>query len=163
MVRGGKAYYDPRLGMVAHQSQMKYRARSYEVSGAPVLERTPETQRLFVTLYSAWVYERLQHERQVVAAATSQRLPEIPRKNIEQYVREITNGAISIHELDKQQRIDLTKLSSLATYFDEGVVPDIPRNMDRHHHKRRRGFNPAQSHHKNKHHRRRDWRREGMR
>jgi len=158
-VRGGKAYYDPRLGMLAHRSQLKYRARNYEVSGAPVLERTPETQKLFVTLYSAWVYDRLQHERQLIAAATSRRFPEVPRKKIEQYVREVLNGAISIHELDRQQHIELTKLSSLATYFDEGVVPDIPRNFDRHHHKRRRGFNPAQSSHKNKHHKRRDWRR----
>lgn len=154
-VSKGSTYYDPHLGMLAQKSQVKYRARGFEVTGTPLLDRTPETKRQFTAFYSAWVFGQLEHERQLIAATTGQHIPQVPRKRIEQRVQAIAEGAITVHELSKQQRMALSTLTKLATYFGSDAIPEIPKDTERYYHKRRHGFRHDHHHRKGKHHDRR--------
>jgi uncharacterized protein YbjQ (UPF0145 family) len=78
----------------------------------------------------------------------------VPRRRIEQRVRDIAGGAITIHELSKQQRVALSTLTKLATYFGADAIPEIPKDRGHFQHKRRHGFNRGPHNHKNKHNRR---------
>ncbi len=145
----GKKYFDERHGMLVVRMVVTYAGRTFEVAGSPLTERTPENHKLFVALYSLWLHERLQKERRMLAHGNP-RLPDVSLHQVQDRVRYIAPGAISLVELSKKQRIELSKLASLETYIGSRVMQSLRaparRNFQQHH--RSRGWQPR---HKRKH------------
>lgn len=154
-VRLGNIYYDSRHGSLAARTLLDYRGETFEVSGVPILDRTPENRKLFITLYSNWLRSQLEKERQMLQHINFRRIPSIPARRIEEHVRAIVQGAVSLNELSKQQLVKLNRLTKLVTHLGEQFMSKLntptsnpERNLQRHH--RRHG----QAHHKPKYDRR---------
>ena len=151
-VRMGKKYYESRYGALVARMLVTYNKRTFEVAGTPILERTPENQKLFVALYSTWIREQLEKERRILESANP-RMPSVALRQIQDRVQYIAPGVISLAELSKKQHIELSKLSKLETYFGDRFMVSLKqpsqqgfRKQHRHH-----GWVPR---HKRKHDRR---------
>lgn len=156
-VRQGKTYFDSRRGALATRQLVRFNGRTIEGGGEPVTQRTTRDRRLFGELYGTWVYERLESERRHLQQGYHRRIPMIPLRQIQQKVRAIAGGAMSLDELSDYQREDLTKLGKMETYLGEVFVSKIKllrqKKDDRHaDHSGRRSWKPQ---HKRKYDRRR--------
>lgn len=118
-VRPGKVYFDPRLGSLATRTRLRLSGKSLEATGAPIIDHTPENQRLFIKLYSAWIYQQLEQDRARLSRINSQSIPKIPLKYITGRVSQLVEGVISLHELNKRERHEASKLAKLETYLDK--------------------------------------------
>lgn len=152
-IRYGKKYFEPRSGGLLTRMLVTYDGKTIEASGVPVIEHTPENQKLFVTLFSLWTYEQLQKEFRLLKRANPH-LPAIHPKQIQERVRYLAPGAISLAELPKKQQIELAKLAKVQTYFSEKFMQSLhrPHEAQRRHFKHHRGWQPR---HKRKHQQRR--------
>lgn len=152
-VRYSKKYYDPRSGGLLTRMLVTYGGKTFEAAGIPVIEHTSENQKLFVTLFSLWTYEQLQQEFSLLKRANPH-IPAIHLKQVQEQVRYITSGAVSLAELSKKQQVELAKLNKVQTYFGDKLMRslrkphDAPRRHFRHH-----GWQP---HHKRNYQRGRD-------
>lgn len=152
-IRYGKKYFDPRSGGLLTRMLVTYSGKTFEASGVPVIEHTPENQKLFMTLFSLWVYERLQHEFHLLKRANPH-MPSVHAKQVQERVRILAPGAISLAELSKKQYAELMKLTKVEAYFSDRFMQslhrptDAPRRNFRHH-----GWQPR---HKRKHRREHD-------
>jgi pre-mRNA-splicing factor ATP-dependent RNA helicase DHX38/PRP16 len=147
-VSRGQIYFDPFLGTLAERKNVRYRGRTIDVSGTPVLERTGHIEKLFISEYAKWVQQQLEKQRKDLASINFRRIPSIPVKQIEERVRNYADGAISVAELPKAQRIELHKLARLENWLDQDFVDSL--NTPAHNHngkgphgfkQRRRGWN----------------------
>ncbi|HSH17919.1 MAG TPA: helicase-related protein, partial [Candidatus Saccharimonadales bacterium] len=129
-VGSGKVYFDPYLGTLAERKQIRFRGRNIDVTGTPVLERTPANEKLFMSQYASWLSQQLASQRQALTAVNFQRIPPVPLKAIEAKVRRIAQGAISVAELPKKERIELYKLAKLESWLDQELVESL--NAPRH-------------------------------
>lgn len=155
-VQPGTVYFDSYYGTLATRTLVKFNGKTFESAGTPLLERTPQNQRLFLQLYSVWLREKLEYERHAMQMASSQSIPHIPIRQVEERVRSIAYGAISLQELNKQQRLELNNLSKLATYFDEAFLAKLESHTRHHYHEHRRhGRKPWRPDNKQKYNRRR--------
>jgi HrpA-like RNA helicase len=150
-------YFDAFYGMLATRAQLAHNGTVTEVPGVPILERTLETQQQFSIAYSKWAHDQLDKERRTLQLLTFKRIPAVPLNKVQDRVRHLTHGAISLHELSKQQRIILQKVSKLETYLGREFMDGLHIRSDRdnnHHHERhhRRPWSPQ---HKQKYNRRR--------
>lgn len=118
-VSRGKVYFDAYHGMLAERTPIKYRGRTIDISGTPVLERTPVNQKLFVSQYASWLQQQLEKQRQALSAANYHRLRPVPLKLIEAKVRNLAFGAISTAELPRHERAELFKLAKLESWLDD--------------------------------------------
>jgi len=149
-IRYGKKYFDARSGGLLTRMMVTYGGKTLEASGVPVIEHTPDNQKLFVTLFSLWAYEQLQQEFRLLKRANPH-IPHIHPKQVQERVRYLAPGAISLAELSKKQQIEMAKLTKVQTYFGEKFMQslrrpyDAPRRHFKHH-----GWQPR---HKRKHHR----------
>lgn len=156
-VKAGKVYFDPRLGTLALRTRLTFNGGTLEAAGTPVLEHTQANQRLFVKLYAVWAREQLERERLTLQAINSRRIPEVPLRHIEQRVASLADGAVSLVELDKKQRLALGKLARLETYIGDEFMNRLNRPREgRPDRKQRRGTH-LQPHHKRKYDRRRGY------
>jgi len=121
-VRQAGVYFDEHTGMLATNMKVRFNNKTFEANGSSVLERTPENQKLFVTLYSSWLHRQLEKERGRLEYINNRRLPGVHLRQVEDRVRHIAYGAITLFELDKKQRYDLNKLASLEAYYDERLM-----------------------------------------
>ncbi len=156
-VRQGPIYFDSRLGTLASRSLLTYNGRIYEAAGAPVLEHTVENQRLFASLYAAWLYDQLERERRGLQLINFRRIPPVTLRQIQERVRAVAPRAVSLLELNKKQRVELSQLSKLETYYGQHFMQTL--NTARHGHnqgghQRRNGWQPQ---HKRKFNRRRGY------
>jgi HrpA-like RNA helicase len=154
-VRPAGIYFDGHYGTLATRMVVRFNGRSFEASSAPLLERTPENQKLFITLYGAWLHKHLEQERQALEISNSRRISPVPLRQVQERVRRLANGAISLLELDKKRRIELSKLARLETYLDERFMATLTSSTTSRpgsHHRSR----PWQPPHKRKYNRRRD-------
>ncbi|MDL2342192.1 MAG: helicase-related protein [Patescibacteria group bacterium] len=154
-VKPGKVYFDPKYGTLAAHTQLQYGGQLFSTASTPRLERTPENQRQFTSQYSIWLHEQLEKERRNLQAINFRKIPEVPVKQVQQQVRHIADGAVSLLELSKAQRIELSKLGKLETYlgnrFMAGLIQsDDGKHKKRHGFKRQWKFNPKK-HFKRKH------------
>ena len=145
----GKIVYEPRLGALVSPVFVRHRGKVFETTGAPVFERTPQNQRLFVNLYALWVQKQLERERELLRGPAARRIPNISLKEIEHRVFRISHGAVSAAELPKKTRIQLTSLTKLVTWHGEAVMS---RHTHHGHEQRRQGW-------QDKHHSKDRWRR----
>lgn len=155
-VREGKKYFDSRMGMLLTRTLVTYKGKVFETAGAAVLEHTRENHTLFTTQYSLWLRDRIEEERRTLERANP-RIPKISLREIEQRVRYIAPDALSLVQLSKQQRIELSKLAKLETYLGRRFMSSLNKPVDRgsRHVRRHTGWQPR---HKRKHDRKRDHR-----
>jgi HrpA-like RNA helicase len=118
-VRQGKTYFDSRRGTLATRQLVRFNGRTIEGGGTPVTQRTARDKRLFSELYGTWIYEQLEAERRQLQRGYNKRLPMIPLRQIQQKVRMIVGGAMSLEELSDYQRDDLVKLGKMQTYLGD--------------------------------------------
>jgi hypothetical protein len=154
-VRQAGAYFNEHTGMLVNRMVVKYNGKSFDASGSPILDRTSHTQQLFVSAYSTWLHQRLDKERQKLEIINSRRIPPVPLKHIEGRVRQVLNGAITVHELGKKQRIELGELARLSSYLSDHILAGLHTGESTHgrHHGGHTGQPPR--HHKRKYDRRR--------
>ncbi len=153
--RRGKAFYDPRTGMLTTRQLVRFGGQVLEAGGEPVLENTPEARRLFVEAFSTWAHEQLEKERRSYARFHTKRIPPVPLRQLQQQVKATAGGVISLSELTSQQRANLMDLSKLHTHLGNDFMAQVGTTRHSHHHEqsRSRGWQPK---HKRKYDRRRD-------
>jgi len=136
IVRYGKKYFDPQLGCLRARVLVAHGNRTFEAAGEIITDATPDNQRLFLALYSAWIQEQLDKDYRMLKRLNPH-MPEIHRKHIQERIKYIAPGAISLYELSKKQQIELTKLNKLQTYLGEKYMTSLRRP---HHDERRKHF-----------------------
>lgn len=152
-VRYGKKYFDERRGDLVTRMMVTYDGKTFEASGIPVIEHTPDNQKLFVTLFSQWVYDQLQQEFRMLKR-TNPHIPAIHPKQVQERVRYLAPGAISLAEVPKKQQNELAKLTKVQTYFGDKYMQSLRKPFDTsRRHFRHHGWQPR---HKRKYHRGRD-------
>ena len=150
-VRHGKKFFDPRLGVLLSRTLVTYNGKQFETSGSPVLDRSHENKRLFVSLYSLWIRDQLEEERRHLQRANP-RVPTVSLHQIEERVKYIAPGAVSLVELSKKQRVELSKLNKLETYVGRRFMSSLRHPIERgSHHRRRHSHGGWQPRHKRKH------------
>ena len=155
-VTEGKIYYDPVLGTLATRTHLEFNGRQLEAAGTPILEHTPENERLFIKQYALWAHSRLDLERDRLERINSRHIPKIPIDHVRDRVAYLAEGIISIHELNKKQQFELGKLTKVETYLGKKAMNQLNTNErkgERRHHRRRFGWRPG---HKQRYNRRRD-------
>lgn len=134
-VRQGKTYFDSKRGALATRQLVRFNGRTIEGGGVLVTQRTARDKRMFSELYGTWVYEQLETERRHLQRGYNRRIPIIPLRQIQQKVRAIVGGAMSVDELSDYQREDLAKLSKMQTYLGDVFMAKLGahrKNSDRH-------------------------------
>jgi hypothetical protein len=117
--RPGKIYYDSRFGALAQRSEVKFGKKSFETSGVPIFARTKEIHKLFVTIYAQWIRTQLDREHHALHASVARHIQPVSVKKIERQLEYLLDGAVSLHELSKKDRIAVGRLSKLDNYYGE--------------------------------------------
>lgn len=145
IIRHGKKYFDDRSGLLMMRMLVTYRNRTFQTTGTIIIDHTPENQKLFVTLFSAWLHEQLETERRSLAHHNPH-LPHVPMRQIQDRVRYLAPEAISVAELSRKQQVQLLKLKHLETFLGERFMRSLKRPQEHHdrhqHHRRHRGWQP---------------------
>lgn len=155
-VTEGKIYYDPYIGGLATRTHLEFNGRELEAVGTPILEHTPENERLFIKQYAIWAHSRLELERARLESINSRHIPKIPLDHVRDRVAYLAEGIVSIHELNKKQQFELGKLTKVESYLGKKAMNQL--NTNEHHgghkqHRRRFGWRPG---HKQRYNRRKD-------
>ena len=130
----GKVYYESHFGSLAVKTLLTHNGRSFETAGIPILEHSHDNQRRFIELYAAWLHGQLEQERRSLQSANYRRIPVISVKQVQSQVRRIAEGVVSLHELSRQQRLSLAKLSHLDAYLDDGFLARLRPARGQHQH-----------------------------
>lgn len=155
-VSKGKLYYDPHFGGLATRTHLEFNGHSLEAAGTPILEHTPENERVFVKQYAIWAHGRLELERDRLQRQNSRHIPTIPLDHVRDRVAYLAEGIINLAELDKRQRFELGKLTKIETFLGTKAMHQLNTTERRHGHggpRRRQGWRPG---HKQRYNRRRD-------
>lgn len=124
-VKEGKLYYDPRFGTLATRTHLEFSGYSLEAAGTPVLEHTPENERLFVKHYAIWAHSRLELDRDRLQQTSSRHIPKVPIDHVRNYVLALAEGIVSLAELDKKQRYELNRATKLETFLGKKIMSQI--------------------------------------
>jgi hypothetical protein len=124
-VRPGKVYYDSSYGTLAARWEINFRGKAIDTAGSPILERTRSNQDMFRTLYARWASQQLEFERQALHGRAAQQIRPIPIRQIEEQVRHLAPGAISLAELPKKDRLELLKLAKLERWVGRELLSSL--------------------------------------
>lgn len=155
-VKAGKVYYEPRFGTLATRTHLVFNGHSLEADGTPILDHTPENERLFVKQYALFAHHRLEIERDRLQKINSRHIPKIPLEHVRQRVTQLAGGIIMLDELDRKQRFELGKLTKIESYLGGKAMHQLNTNGDReerYRHQRRFGWRLG---HKRRYNRRQD-------
>lgn len=152
-VKEGKVYYDPAFGTLATRTHLEFNGHTLEAAGTPILDHTPENERLFIKLYAVWAHERLELERDRLQRVNKRHVPKIPLDHVRERVSQLAYGIIMLDELDRKQLFELGKLTRVETYLGKKAMQQLNTNEDGHYqpHRRRFGWRPG---HKRRYNRR---------
>ncbi len=131
-IGSGKAYYEPRLGMLAERKLIKLKGRTIEISGTPITEHTTHNKKLFIAQYAMWLHQHLDKQRQELRHSNIHHAPPISLKRIEDKVRIFAYGAVSTIELSRRNRMELSKLAKLETWLGQKYTQSRPDHFRRH-------------------------------
>ena len=98
--------------------QIKFRNQLVATVSTPVLERTAENERLFVSLFAIWARQQLEKERQTLRGSAYRQTQPVSLKRLENKVRDLAAGAIALAELPKKVRFAVINLSKLSSWYD---------------------------------------------
>ena len=116
--KAGNLHYDGHLGTLAAPLQIKFRNQLVATVSTPVLERTAENERLFVSLFAIWARQQLEKERQTLRGSAYRQTQPVSLKRLENKVRDLAAGAIALAELPKKVRFAVINLSKLSSWYD---------------------------------------------
>lgn len=144
MSRRSRTYYDPRVGSLASRQMVRFGKQIIEGSSTPVTDNTPQNRRLFSAAFADWAYEQVERERRRLGSHHKKRIPAIPLRTLQQRVKMVAGGAISLDDLSPKQRTDLTDLAKLQTHFGADFMAGLSKTYlhHDHHEKRHRGWQP---------------------
>jgi len=141
--RRSKTYYDSRTGSLATRQLVRFGGQVLEGSSTPITENTPQNRRLFYDAFADWVYGLLERERRQLGTHHKKRIPAIPLRTLQQQVKAIAGGAISLDELSSRQRLDLTNLAKLHTHLGTDFMNSLSRSyQEQRQEKRHHGWQP---------------------
>lgn len=143
--RRGKLFYDPRSGMLATRQLVRFGGQVLEGSSTPLTDDSTENKRLFVEAFASWAYEQLEKERRVLGRYHSKRIPAIPLRQLQQQVKTIAHGVISLDQLPSQQKIAMMNLAKLHTHLGADFMTKLSsshRHAPHAHEHRHRGWQP---------------------
>lgn len=123
--RRSKIYYDPRLGGLAERQLVRFGGQVIEGDSTPVIDNSSENQKLFVESFAKWAYEQLERERRSLNQHYSRRLPSISLRQLQQDVKSMYGGVISLDAMNSDQKRRLTDLARLDTHLGEGTMQKI--------------------------------------
>ncbi len=155
-VKPGKIYYDPHFGTLVARTHLEFNGHSLEAAGTPVLDHTPENERLFIKQYALWAHSRLELERDRLQHSNSRHIPKIPLEHVRERASQLAHGVIMLDELDRKQRFELGKLTKIETYLGSKAMHQLNTHSDRESHfkqRRRFGWRPG---HKRRYNRKQD-------
>jgi hypothetical protein len=118
-----------------------------------VLEQSKRNARLFSDLYGAWVYEQLERERRYLGKGHNRRIPAVPLRQLQQQVRAITNGSISLGDMSEPQRSELAALGKLQTHLGDAFMAQLGTSSRGSYHKEHHAHRGWQPRHKRKYER----------
>ncbi|HSI20303.1 MAG TPA: helicase-related protein [Verrucomicrobiae bacterium] len=118
----GKVFFDPSQGGLARRWLIRCNGKTIKGASTPVTESTPQTRHLFVELCGAWLHGRLEEERRNVQKESGQRIQAVSLHKVQERVRGIAGGAVSLTELSMQQYTALNKLASLRSYMSDSFL-----------------------------------------
>ena len=127
-----------------------------EGNSTPLTDDSSENKRLFVEAFASWAYEQLEKERRVLGRYHSKRIPAIPLRQLQQQVKSIAHGVITLDQLPSQQKIAMMNLTKLHTHLGADFMIKLSsshRHTPHSHEHRHRGWQPP---HKRKYDRRRE-------
>lgn len=122
--RQGSLMYDPRLGSLAWREQMVLGKQLLKDVAQPVLEDTKANQSAFVREYTKWAHRQLEREQRTLSRF-HRRVPVVSLRHVEQAVKSIGSGVISIDQLSKGDKRQLLGLSKLEAYIGEKEMQRI--------------------------------------
>lgn len=123
--RRGRTVYDPRSGMLVMRQQVRFGGQVLEGSAIPVLDNTPDNQRLFQVSFAAWAYEQLERERRTLGKFHTKRIPQVPLSDINHAVRALAGGAIMLEQVASSSRSQLINLSKLHTHLGTDFMAQL--------------------------------------
>lgn len=147
-VTEGKIFYDPDYGTLARRTHLHFNGHKLQAAGRPILDHTPENERLFVKKYAEWAHEKLVSELDGFKRRSSRRPPSIPMQSILNQTAYVAGGIISIHELDKKKRLELEKLTKLETFLSKKELEKLSEEHRSHTHTHKRRFKWRPRHHR---------------
>jgi len=118
-VKPGKTYYDEHMGSLAKYQLIRYNGKTFEGPSIAVTDPTKENRRLFAVLYAKSIYEDLERERRFMHASHGHKIPQIPLRSVEQRVKMLLGGVLSIRELAPEQKRALEATGQMKSYLDE--------------------------------------------
>lgn len=139
-VRPGKIYYDGQLKALTRRQIVKFNGKPIEGASTPITESTARNQQLFVDLYTKWIYDKLERERRSMQNGYSRKVPSVPFHEVQDRVRSLVAGVLSLDELSPERRREVQKLSIMRSYLDDHFLTKIAavrsakyRHQDSHH------------------------------
>ena len=135
----GRVIYDPRTASLVDQQFIQFKKRQLEGARTPRLDDIPENRVLFVREYARWAFEQLERQRRQLERF-HKRVPSVPLQRVEQEVKALAQGIVSLDQLDKDTKRKVTALTKLETYLGDDFVYKLgkPRRQPRPEEKHRR-------------------------
>lgn len=142
--RRSKVYYDSRTGSLSSRQLVRFGKQVLEGSSTPITGNTPQNRRLFYEAFAEWVFGQLERERHQLGLHHKKRIPAIPLRGLQQQVKNIAGGAISLDELSSTQRLDLINLAKLHTHLGTDFMNSLSKTYhhDARPERRHRGWQP---------------------
>lgn len=135
-----KMHYDPRSGSLAMRQYVRFGKQIIEGSSIPVTDSRPQNRRFFSDAFADWAFEQLERERRKLGSMHSKRIPIIPLRVLQQQVKRIAGGAISLDTLGPKQRTELIGLSKLQTHLGKDFMVRLGRSFSREPQKEKRRY-----------------------
>lgn len=137
--RRGRTIYDPSSGALVSRQQVRLGGRVLEGAGLPITKNNKANQRDFQDAFAMWAYDLLERERRTLGKFHTKRIPAVPLPQIQQQVRAIAGGVVSLDSLNAQQRQNMVNLSKLQTHLGRDFMAQLgssyqqDRQSGRHH------------------------------
>ncbi len=113
-----KLIYDHKLAGLAEVPLIKLGKRTITGESKPIMEHTHGNEKMFQQLFTRWVLSQLEKQRRSLEAF-HKKVPNIPKRSIEQEIRSRTFGIVSLHELESSVKRELFTLAQLDTYLTD--------------------------------------------
>ena len=120
-VKPGQVYYDSRFGALSERMEIRLGKKVIQTAGVPILEQTQKNHELSVSIYAQWIFDQLELQRKTLHPSLSRQTKPVPLGYLVEQLEDLLEGAVSLHELERSERILIGKLSRLETYIGDSA------------------------------------------